>query len=200
MRLTSGSLKGGCSKTTSAVFLALGLSRTGRTLLVDADPEQASAFAWWESAQGWPESCTVERCPSRELARYLRPKLADYEHVVIDTSPKNPYLLRQALLVSDDLIVPTAPRPMELRELRSTFDLAAEVDATHPVAVSVLLVQVRARTRSAAEARALLTEMELPVLDAEIPLRESYALSFGTVPDLSDYAQVLDELSTEVAT
>lgn len=195
MRLTIGNIKGGVGKTTTAVYLALGLSATGRTLLVDADPEQASAFGWWESSgEDWPASCSVERCPSRELARYVRQRADQYEHLVIDTSPKNPYLLRQALLVTDDLIVPTAPRPMELRELRATFELAAEVDATHDVSVAVLLVQVRARTRSSAEARAMLTEMGLPVLDAQTSLRESYSLAFGSVPDLAEYGAVLAEI------
>lgn len=70
MKITIGNIKGGVGKTTSAVYLALGLSRSGRTLLVDADPEQASAFGWWEAAgESWPDACSVERCPSRELAQ-----------------------------------------------------------------------------------------------------------------------------------
>ena len=55
MRITVGNLKGGSAKTTSAVHLALGLARDGRTLLVDADPEQPQSHEWAETAgDDWP--------------------------------------------------------------------------------------------------------------------------------------------------
>lgn len=53
MRLTVGHLKGGTGKTTTAVHLALGLARQGRTLLVDADPDQDGALAWSQEAADW---------------------------------------------------------------------------------------------------------------------------------------------------
>lgn len=200
MRLAIGNIKGGVAKTTTAVHLALGLARTGRTLLVDADPEQASALAWSEAAgDAWPSSCTVIPWATRDLARRVSDVAGDFAHVVIDTSPKNPLLLRQALMVVDRLVVPVAPRPMDLRELPATFALAAEVDTVHPLQVSTLLVQVRARTRSGVEARALLEEMDVPVLQEQTRLSESIALAFGTAPaDLGDYGPVLDELMAEV--
>lgn len=199
MRLTVGNIKGGVAKTTTAVHLALGLSRTGRTLLVDADPEQASALAWSEAAGAdWPASCTVIPWATRDLARRVIDVHADYRHVVIDTSPKNPLLLRQALLATDRLVIPVAPRPMDLRELRSTIDIAAEVDAQHAVTLAVLLVQIRSGTRSATEARQLLQDLDVPVLDAQTRLSESLALAFGTVPPaLGDYEAVLTELQPD---
>ena len=45
MRLAITNLKGGTGKTTTAVYLAAGFGRHGRTLLVDADP-QGSATEW----------------------------------------------------------------------------------------------------------------------------------------------------------
>ena len=199
MRIAVGNIKGGVAKTTTAVHLALGLSRTGRTLLVDADPEQTSALAWSEAAgDDWPTACTVIPWATRDLARRVAAVADDYVHVVIDTSPKNPLLLRQALTVADQLVVPVAPRPLELRELPATFAVAAEVDAIHPLAVSVLLVQVRPRTRSSVEARTLLEGMGVPVLMAQTRLSEPLALAFGTAPtNLRDYEAVLTELSEE---
>ena len=49
MRLTVCNLKGGTGKTMSSVYLAAGLSRRGRTLAVDADP-QGSLLSWSEEA------------------------------------------------------------------------------------------------------------------------------------------------------
>ncbi len=45
MRVTVLNLKGGTGTTTTAVYLAGGPARNGRTLLIDADP-QRSALSW----------------------------------------------------------------------------------------------------------------------------------------------------------
>lgn len=199
MRVSVGNIKGGVAKTTTAVHLALGLAHSGRTLLVDADPEQTSALAWSEAAgSDWPASCTVIPWATRDLARRVNDVATDYDHIVIDTSPKNPLLLRQALLATTQLVIPVAPRPMDLRELRATIDIAAEIDAQHPVNLAVLLVQVRSGTRSGIEARTLLQDLDVPVMDAQTRLRESLALAFGTVPPLGDYQAVLTELTDQL--
>jgi chromosome partitioning protein len=200
MKLCIGNLKGGVGKTMTAVHVALGLSRNSRTLLVDADPEQPQAYEWSVTAEDWPVTrCTVVQNATRDLAKRVAPMLTDYEHVVFDVGPKNPALLRQAMMLSDDLIVPVAPSTGELRELPKTFDLASEIDALHPLQVAVLLVQVRTATRSAGEARSLLAELDMPTLSAEVRLLERYRLAFGSVPaDLGDYEAVLTELAQDV--
>lgn len=202
MRVTVGSLKGGVAKTTTAVHLALTLATQGRTLLVDADPEQASAFRWSErAAEHWPDACVVAPLASRDLARRVTQLADDYAHVVIDTGPKNPAMLRAAMTVSDTLVVPCAPRPLDLEELPATFELAAEVDATHPLSAAVLLVMVRGGTRAATEAREMVTEdLGLPLLDATVRLRETYSLAYGTVPEPGEYADVLTELTADEVT
>ena len=53
MKITVANVKGGVGKTTTAMFLAAGLARHGRTLLVDADPK-GSALRWSEQADDLP--------------------------------------------------------------------------------------------------------------------------------------------------
>lgn len=196
VRIAVGNLKGGSAKTTTSVYLALGLVKQGRTLLVDADPDQESSWKWSELAgDRWPRECVVVPMATRRLYERVEQIARDYDHVVIDTGPKNPLVLRQAMAFCDQLVVPLAPRPLDLAELPKTFALAAEVDTTNPLLASVLLVQVRAGTRSAPETRQLLEEQELPVLRSQIRLRESFALAYGTNPsDLAEYSDVLAEL------
>lgn len=200
MKITIGNIKGGVAKTTTAVYLALELASKGeRVLLVDADPEQASALGWSEAAtEEWPGNCSVVAIATRDLGRRIESLAVGYDHLIVDTSPKNPLLLRQALSVTDLFLVPVAPRPMELRELGITFALAEEVSVTHPVKVAVLLVQVRRGTRSSVDARTVLEEMQLPVLKNETHLAESYALSFGAVPtETVEYKEILKELQSD---
>ena len=197
MRVTVGNLKGGVAKSTTAVYLALGLARTGRVLLVDADGTNASVLDWSSSCQEWPEQIVVVPWAVEDLARRVQAVEGDYDHVIIDTGPEQAAILRQALLVTDELIVPVSPSPMELRKLGQTWQAAAEVDAISPVTARVLLAKVRAGTRSSVEARRYLEDdLELPVMGADISLRESYAMAWGTAPtaDLDQYESVLAEL------
>ncbi len=192
MRIAVANLKGGTGKTTTAVYLALGLARSGRTLLVDADP-QASAFSWSEDADGFPVTVVPWAC--RDLARRVEQVAGDYDHVVIDTPPQHEGLVRKGLLASDWLILPMAPSALEVARLGPTFALAADVELERPLRTLVLLTRVRVGTRSRREARALLEGRGVPILEAEVRMREAYAAAYGgDVRDLGDYGDVLGEL------
>jgi chromosome partitioning protein len=135
-----------------------------------------------------------------DLARRVQAVAADYDDIVVDTGPQRPAILRQALLVTDDLLVPVAPSPVELEQLQDTFTLAAEVDAVSQTFAQVMFAKVRRGTRSSVEARRYLDDHELPVMGAEVHLLESYPLAYGTVPaDLSEYEAVVKELDSESA-
>ncbi len=133
--------------------------------------------------------------PVRDLHRRL-PQLADgYTHLVLDTPPGDPAIVRSALMASEVALLPIPPSLMDLDRLRPTLELLAEVEPLNTLSVQVLLTRVRRGTKSAKAARDVLAELGLPVLEAEIPLREGYATAFGLTPeDLGEYEAALDEL------
>ena len=196
MKATVGNIKGGVAKTTTTVFVALALAARGeRVLVADADVTNRSCLKWKALAADWPASVVVLGFGD-DLARQVNAMAADYDSVLIDTSPQHAKVLRQALMVTDDLIVPVAPSPIELEQLPDTFALAAEVDAVSPVFTQVLLVKVRAGTLGAVKARDYLTEHSLPVMDTAVGLREMYSLAYGSAPaDFGEYAGALEELT-----
>lgn len=196
MKICVGNLKGGAGKTTTAVRLALGLCRSGSTLLVDCDPEQSQSFEWSERAgDTWPHDLvTVIPVATRDLYKRVGPMIRNYEHVVFDTGAKNPELLRQAMSLSDDLIITAQCTDGDLLEVAKVYAIAAEIDMTHPLRAVVLLTKVRGGTNEEAEAREFLDEMQLPVLKTVVPLRRDLGRMREAPADLGEYEDVLREL------
>lgn len=198
MRLAIGNLKGGAGKTTTSVRLALGLSRTGSTLLVDCDPEQSQSFDWSARSEDWPhERLTVLPVSSRDMYNRVKPMLSNYAHVVFDTGAKNPELLRQAMSLADDLIIPSQATDGDLLEIPKVYAMAAEVDMTHPLRAVVLLTKVRSGTNEEAEAREYLAEVGIPVMKSIVAIRRELGRMRDAPADLLDYENVLVELLTE---
>lgn len=197
LRMTVGNLKGGVGRSTTAIFLALALARrTGqRVLVVDADGANGTAYEWSETAgESWPAGINVVYWPSQMLAKRVQESGHD-GHIIIDTAPHDASVLRQALMVSDHLIVPIAATPSEAARLRPTLEAAAEVGINRAIELSILFTRTKQNTLSLRDARAALVDLGLRVLDGDVPNRLMYSQAYGTVPDdLGVYTAVLDEI------
>ncbi len=168
MILAVANLKGGTAKTTTAVYLAYHLS----ALVIDADP-QGSALGWSDAVaeDGGTFGVPVVHLPDPKLAGRL-PKA---DRMVIDCSPRDHRITDAAITVADMVVIPTATTAADMDRTWSTLDLAARL-GTKPV---VLLVKVRAGTRSLAAAVEALADENVMVLDARIPQREALAVAWG---------------------
>ena len=196
MRAAVVNLKGGTAKSTSAMFLAAALSRGGRTLLVDCDP-QGSALTWAEDAEadGGELGFNVVSIPTRDVKKRVDRLAGDYEHVVIDTPPAELDIVRAALHACEVALVAISPSDMDINRFRPTLELVAEVESVTDLDYRVLLTMVRRISREGRDARAAMEALELPVLATEIPFLGVYRSAFGEVmEDLGDYEAVAKEL------
>jgi len=199
LRITVGNLKGGVARSTTSMLLALALHRrTGeRVFVVDADGANGTSYEWSEFAgDDWPEGVTVVYMPSQMLAKRVT-QMWPEGHLIIDTG-NDSTTLRQALMVTDHLLMPIAATPAEATRLTPTLTAAAEVASIKPIELSILFTRTKPKTISFREAYEQLKTLEtedLRVLETNVPFEILYSQSFGTVPDrLGAYADVLEEI------
>jgi len=196
LRVAVCNLKGGTAKTTSAVFLAAGFAQRGRTLLVDCDP-QGSALTWAEDAEadGRDLGFNTISIPTRDVKKRVDRMVGDYVHVVIDTPPGEFDIVRAALHAAEVAVVAISPSVMDINRFRPTLEVIAEVEDLAELEYRVLLTMVRRISREGRDARQVMEELQLPVLQTEVPYLSLYRQAFGRpVEDLGAYAAVADEL------
>lgn len=212
LAVTVGALKGGVGKSTTVWVLACLLAAEGgRVLVVDADPNSQSLYTWacrYVDAGGrlpfrvWPWS-------THELLAGRRPPIDDADHLLIDTCPdgQNITLLQAACDRAPLLLMPFAPRDVELGRLPATVQAARLGSALtgRPVWPVVMLDRVTLRSAAAARARADLAAdpvlRQVPVLDCEVrDLTIFQQFAAPLTPDqCGDFVGVLDELRSLTA-
>lgn len=178
-------LKGGTSKTTSAVFLAHALAEQGRSvLLVDADP-QASATSWHRDA---PERFPfpVLPMPSKRLHLELPDHMREqYNAVVIDTPPleQQAGIVAAALRVATLVVIPTAPTAIEIERLYAVGQVLEETanwsPDGRPLRAGVLFTRTIPNASSTDAYREQLTADGFWVLDAAISRLERFGQAYA---------------------
>lgn len=132
---TIANRKGGVGKTTLATNLAVALSNKGKTLLVDTD-DQKSAYNWNECRQEKLNSISV----IDNLGKTLQPLNDEYEFILIDIAGRDSEVFREALLISDKLIVPTQASILDLELLPYIADKVETAHKLNPELKAYIII------------------------------------------------------------
>lgn len=165
------SQKGGSSKSTLTVHLAVRAAQQGASvLIVDTDP-QATASRWYDRREAeWPVLVTGGR---ETLTGALEAARADgVDVVLVDTPPHTGAQIDQAVAAADLVVIPCKPTPFDLDAVPETVRL---VEA-HQRPAAFVLTSTPPRGTIVAEAREHLEHEypEVPVCPVELGHRASY--------------------------
>ncbi|MBP9949892.1 MAG: ParA family protein [Negativicutes bacterium] len=163
--------KGGVGKTTIATNLLIGFQQKGKTILIDTD-EQQSSMRWSKQRN----DINSEYIGSDLLDR-LEQLDSEYDYILIDLAGRDSSLFREALLVADLLIVPTAASLFDLELMYYMQEKLIEAKNTNAQIKAVILInKVNSRSTELPEAIEYLDQFKevLPTLSSYLSERKIY--------------------------
>ncbi|MGD1856405.1 MAG: AAA family ATPase [Leptolyngbyaceae cyanobacterium] len=157
MIVTVASFKGGVGKTTTAIHLAAFFQGTGKTLLIDADPN-CSALGW--ASRGELPFVVVNQWQAETQSDA-------YAHVIIDTQARPTTEDLAALANTCDLLVlPTMPDILSLDALVLTIEYLKSIQTSQ---YRILITSIPPKpSRAGDEVKKLLKEANIPTFDTGI--------------------------------
>src|SRR3954449_8458663 len=135
------SQKGGCSKTTLAVSLAVAAERDGKKVAVfDLDP-QASASFWKDTRES--DHPAVVSCQSVRLAQMLKAAAEQADLAVIDAPPFAKDIAFEAAQHADFILIPTRPAVLDVMAMTKTLELIRHYGKPSAVILTFCPIQGR---------------------------------------------------------
>lgn len=208
MIVTVGNTKGGVGKTTLALNLAIARALQGRDVwLIDGDRQGTAQTAITIRAD-------AGRLPAIACAHYpdgsaLRAQVQQtgkkFDDVIIDAGGRDSTALRAAMALSDTLVVPFAPRSLDVWALADISTLIAEIRSIRPElrALAVLNNADSGGHDNEDAAAAVADFPELEYIAAPIRRRKQVANAAGQGMSALEYspkdAKAIDEMNALVS-
>lgn len=191
MIFTIGGIKGGSGKTTLAVSLTVMLSKAGSdVLLVDADNQgTASDFTMWRNETLGDTGYTSVKLSGISVRNEVQKMKSKYDHIVIDAGGRDTSSQRAAMVVSDVLLVPFAPKSFDMWTLEQVVQLINEMEiANANLQCYAVLNKVDYNQKDISEARSYIEESEkLKVLSSTLNERKAFANAAAEGLVVSEY-------------
>jgi chromosome partitioning protein len=148
MIVVVGSNKGGVSKTTTCINIAIGLTLRGKEVIV-LDADFQGSFGIWnghrEEAQREPVITMANKYGN--LVNTVASLANKYEHVLIDVAGRNSQELITSMVVADIVIAPHQSGDLDIATLKQLRKQYAEISLANPK-LRVLIYQTIGTTHA----------------------------------------------------
>lgn len=185
--------KGGCGRTTTAMYLATALTHSSpglKGVVIDGDPNgTATEWALRAEEDGTPLPFDVDTANRSNLERKIR----SYDWAVIDTARDGSKgFADAALALADVAIIPTQPTLPDMDRMWVTERMASR----HGKAIVLITQSPTPNTTDRRAAFSALDSQNVSYFETFIPLRANIGRAGGTVPgpEMHNYDVVLEEL------
>lgn len=195
MIIVVGNTKGGTSKSTLAVNLAVEYHRQGsKVIILETDPTVSTASQWAADRENTTMDPITTVCKTGRLGSTIDDLAATYDTVIIDTAGKDSAELRSAAYKADLLLVPTSTTVADLDATRIFLSWMDEARDANPT-LRMLAVISKAPTwwhsnhvENATNALAEIPkEIEFDLADTIIYHRQAYAQSLSEGLSVVEY-------------
>lgn len=196
--VTVGNVKGGVTKTTTAVYLAMALALTGkRVLIIDGDATNVTVLKWKTLAgDDWPPNVQVLPWATPDLPRRIKAMEGQFDYLIVDTSPSHLDLLESALACTTTFLVTTQPHLMDVQQLVLSMNAAVKIDQISPGGVAPVILLGRAKKNTLMFRQAIdeFDRQEWGYLGVALGDRIEHAGAYGNWPWMwEEYAPVIAE-------
>lgn len=181
MIVTVGNTKGGTGKSTIAINLAI--ARGGKVLLVDSDRQGTAENIMLVRAQSGrlPFIPCEKICKGKDLSEQVPVLQQKFDDIVIDAGGYDSAALRFALILSDLVLIPFAPRSLDVWALSDIDAMVSEARTINPELRAFAMLSCADSTghdnRDAVEA--LQAYKQLSYMPTPISRRKSVANAVG---------------------
>lgn len=182
-------LKGGATKTTSALLTAIELALRGHSVTFFDLDSQGSATNWARLAEEDGAPLPFEVRPANIAS--LRGYTPTTDYTIVDTPPTDPGATDAAIKVADVIVVPSPTGFMETDRTWETAGVAATQVPTY-----VLITRWDRRTQDAPDFAAELDARGVARFDTVIPEKKALQRERGNLADPAAYGY--DTFTTEL--
>ena len=189
-------LKGGVSKTTTALALGEAAALSMPVVIVDMDP-MGSLARWSELAAdaGRPLRCHVVSDPEPGVPGRLHAIAGHAQLIVIDTpGPGALDRSREAIGLAERVVMPVPPNLADLDRVHPTVQMAADYD----IPARAELTQVRGGIEDSVAAAVTLKSWGVPVYDTQLPLTVTVQRAYGKALTSGPLLRFGMDLMTEI--